>query len=111
VASLRDKLKMIHTQSPPPPKAEPTPARRMLPGFEEKRAMGGRCLVRERYQVLPDKCFVPGVLPDALPAEVGALSDLIFLDTETTGLSRGPGTLAFLIGLAWEENGLLVLRQ
>ena len=29
----------------------------------------------------------------------------LFLDTETTGLGTGPGTLAFLVGLAWIEQG------
>lgn len=31
--------------------------------------------------------------------------DLLFLDLETTGLSLGAGTLAFLVGLAWLESG------
>ena len=36
----------------------------------------------------------------------------LFLDTETTGLSGGAGTVAFLIGLAWwDEGGHLVLEQ
>jgi len=36
----------------------------------------------------------------------------LFLDTETTGLSGGTGTLAFLIGVGWfDEEGRFVLRQ
>ena len=35
----------------------------------------------------------------------------LFLDTETTGLSGGTGTVAFLIGLAWREGGGLRLVQ
>jgi uncharacterized protein len=35
----------------------------------------------------------------------------LFLDTETTGLSGGTGTVAFLIGLAWPESGGLHLVQ
>src|SRR5580658_1483078 len=39
----------------------------------------------------------------------------LFLDTETTGLSGGTGTVAFLVGLAWWEasaaGGSLVLEQ
>ena len=38
-------------------------------------------------------------------------SDLIFLDTETTGLGRGAGTVAFLIGIGWIENGLFICEQ
>jgi len=37
--------------------------------------------------------------------------DVLFLDTETTGLSGGTGTYVFLIGLAHLEEGELVLKQ
>ena len=37
--------------------------------------------------------------------------DVLFLDTETTGLSGGTGTYVFLIGLAYLRDGELVLRQ
>jgi uncharacterized protein len=60
--------------------------------------------------------------PDDGSQEVGALAtclgfapdDLrrpLFLDTETTGLSGGTGTVAFLIGLAWREGEGLALAQ
>ena len=35
----------------------------------------------------------------------------LFLDTETTGLSGGTGTVAFLVGLAWREADGLTLAQ
>jgi uncharacterized protein YprB with RNaseH-like and TPR domain len=36
----------------------------------------------------------------------------VYIDTETTGLSGGAGTVPFLIGLAWfEEGGSLVMEQ
>jgi len=35
----------------------------------------------------------------------------LFLDTETTGLSGGTGTYAFLVGLAWWEGGGLEVEQ
>ncbi len=38
-------------------------------------------------------------------------SRLLFLDTETTGLSGGAGTLPFLVGLAFVEAGALVVEQ
>jgi uncharacterized protein YprB with RNaseH-like and TPR domain len=37
--------------------------------------------------------------------------DILFLDTETTGLSGGTGTYVFLIGVAHFAEGELVLRQ
>ncbi len=38
-------------------------------------------------------------------------SDALFLDTETTGLAGGTGTMAFLIGLGWFEEGNFHVRQ
>lgn len=35
----------------------------------------------------------------------------LFMDTETTGLSGGAGTLAFLTGLGWVENGRFIVEQ
>jgi uncharacterized protein len=35
----------------------------------------------------------------------------LFLDTETTGLSGGTGTYAFLIGIAWWDSGGLQVEQ
>ena len=35
----------------------------------------------------------------------------LFLDTETTGLSGGAGTLAFLTGLGWVEDGRFIVEQ
>lgn len=39
------------------------------------------------------------------------LENIIFLDTETTGLSGGTGTVAFMVGLARVEGDQLVLKQ
>lgn len=38
-------------------------------------------------------------------------SDALYLDTETTGLAGGTGTMAFLIGLGWFEDGRFHIRQ
>ncbi len=40
-----------------------------------------------------------------------SLSDGLFLDTETTGLSGGAGTFPFLIGLGWFEGSSFVTCQ
>ena len=37
--------------------------------------------------------------------------DIVFLDTETTGLMGGTGTYVFLLGTAYIRDGELVLRQ
>jgi tetratricopeptide (TPR) repeat protein len=46
-----------------------------------------------------------------LPGQPPADAPLVCLDTETTGLATAAGTLAFLIGLAWWEDGLLRVVQ
>jgi uncharacterized protein YprB with RNaseH-like and TPR domain len=40
-----------------------------------------------------------------------APGDCLFLDTETTGLAGGAGTLVFLAGMAWIEPAQLVVEQ
>ncbi len=39
------------------------------------------------------------------------LEDILFLDTETTGLSGGTGTIAFLVGVGWVRNNIFHSRQ
>jgi hypothetical protein len=39
------------------------------------------------------------------------LEDGLFLDTETTGLAGGTGTMAFLIGMGWFDRGRFIVRQ
>jgi uncharacterized protein YprB with RNaseH-like and TPR domain len=39
------------------------------------------------------------------------LQDFLFLDTETTGLSGGTGTVAFLVGLGFFRESSFVIRQ
>ena len=40
-----------------------------------------------------------------------AREDLLFLDTETTGLSHGAGTVAFLVGVGYFDDTDFVVRQ
>ncbi len=49
----------------------------------------------------------------ALDPELAAVDPrrLLYLDTETTGLSGGTGTIPFLIGLAWFEDESLCVEQ
>jgi len=83
-------------------------------GWRESDSPAGPVWSREYRDVLP----VPGgPLPnlreffsravdfEADPAEI------LFLDTETTGLAGGTGTIPFLVGVSWWENGGLTTRQ
>ena len=46
------------------------------------------------------------------PAFAGIdMSRMLILDTETTGLAGGAGTVPFLIGMAWFEDGALRVEQ
>jgi len=37
--------------------------------------------------------------------------DILFLDTETTGLAGGTGTIPFLVGVSWWKNSIFTTRQ
>ena len=55
-------------------------------------------------------------VPDVIACWAGLekkvnLNDLIFYDTETTGLSGGVGTWAFLTGLGWFQGEQFIIRQ
>ena len=50
------------------------------------------------------------LIPDA-PDAISDVEQWLFLDTETTGLAGGSGTYAFLIGVAWWEDGGLEIEQ
>lgn len=61
------------------------------------------------YDALQLPTAVMGMLDLAGPGLPAG--DVLFLDTETTGLSIGTGTLPFLIGLAWWQEERLTIRQ
>lgn len=80
---------------------------------------------RQTHMLEPHHCH--GAIPvrRALDASPGMLAKLaldaslagvdlrgaLFLDTETTGLSTGAGTVPFLIGVAWFEDESFVIEQ
>lgn len=78
-------------------------AEQALPGVEV--APGVRCI---EY-----RAPLPPCTRDPVPWEAGegASGPLVYLDTETTGLSGGTGTLMFLLGLAWHDGDALAVEQ
>lgn len=56
-------------------------------------------------------CKRVDLLPRLDPSAVACAAPLLFFDLETTGLSGGAGTLAFLIGCAWFDAGALEVEQ
>lgn len=83
-------------------------------GFERREGRAGSVWIRETDTVRPRAPGDVGPLnrvaarpaPDDLRPD-----DLLFLDTETTGLAGGTGTLPFLVGLGWWRDGRFVVRQ
>ena len=76
----------------------------------EASAAGPVCLRSALVRVAPPGSLAPlaRVLTAPVPADVPA-GGILLLDTETTGLAGGTGTLAFLVGTAWwDEEGLRV---
>ncbi len=97
---------------------------RPRPADESKlaRCLGGKLidkgviLLERRYSLdsvhgkVPLRLLEQGL--DGLPDVEGLeLERLLFLDTETTGLSGGSGTLVFLLGLARVQGRMMVVRQ
>jgi len=102
---------------------EPVPLEGMVAG-EWRSTQDGRCFVAEqRYPLAYQHGRYPLAEVLSLPQNVWslALGDIggdpfdvrrvAFIDTETTGLSRGGSTFAFLIGLGAFEGDGFVLRQ
>jgi uncharacterized protein YprB with RNaseH-like and TPR domain len=75
----------------------------------------GPCWWRESAhpEVPPPPDAVPeldGILTAGTPAGL-RWDEILFLDTETTGLAGGTGTLPFLVGLAWWRGDRLHVHQ
>lgn len=51
------------------------------------------------------------LLDPALPSLEGTGERTLFIDLETTGLSGGAGTVAFLVGCGWFDMGAFQVRQ
>jgi hypothetical protein len=123
--ALRRKIARILTTAPPVRRHFADPSAEDLP-FAHLATPRGPLYVRTkrlspahrvgRASVTAGKNASAGML--ALLALDPALSTidperLLYLDTETTGLSAGAGTVPFLIGLAWFEpdSSMLVMEQ
>jgi hypothetical protein len=121
---LRDRIaRIVARDVPPPPRADPT--RGELPFVVQQTKSGPLYLHRARSTLGARVGRAP--LCAALHADPAMLALLaldpvlagcdprraLYLDTETTGLAGGTGTVPFLLGLAWldPETNLFVLEQ
>lgn len=101
--SLRDKLKATQSQAK-------HPARPVKPAPQDCYVCESRFSFENIRLTLPD-----GILPlmqgdAALPERIDP-ERILFLDTETTGLSHGAGTVAFLVGVGFFRGHELIVRQ
>ncbi len=104
----------------PPPRAAGPRDTKALPGTLEDTPAGPVRVIRFEAPALPGPIPSPclgapvtalhGLLADPR-LEGFARDSVLFFDVEATGLSRGAGTFAFLIGLAWFEGDRLILEQ
>lgn len=89
MSNLRDRLKRISSEKKNAPSAAPM--------------LRSKCAMRISFADIPPLEFAPGILQLLIGEDLSSLQlspkDCIFIDTETTGLSRGVGTIAFEIGV------------
>ena len=77
----------------------------------------GQCLIRTEERPAGEMGLPPVVSGQVLRLLQGQeytdirREDLLFLDTETTGLSGGAGTVAFLVGVGYFEGDKYRLEQ
>lgn len=50
-------------------------------------------------------------LKSILKEKISSFDNILFLDTETTGLASGTGTYPFMIGLGWYKDDAFIIRQ
>ncbi len=138
--SLKNRLDTLRRQSgtAPEPTAPPAdiarrvqqlrgnaasrPARRRADPDELARALGGERVDESLIHVLrrvplgtthgARALDAPEPIPEVLGGDfTGAAEELLFFDTETSGLAGGTGTIAFLVGLARVRGAVLEVHQ
>ena len=96
-----------------PPAPVDTEAVRRSLSLETRTTDAGSVWVRRQRLHLPPPRTLPSLQGFFArdPGPAAEPGDLLFLDTETTGLVGGTGTLPFLVGMAWWEDNELVVEQ
>jgi uncharacterized protein YprB with RNaseH-like and TPR domain len=77
--------------------------------YEADRRHGGVLIGECELSTAEGLCVLDPALSDALDPEVGPRT--VFIDLETTGLSGGAGTVAFLVGCGYFDLGAFQVRQ
>ena len=127
---LRDRLRQlgvtkgaVKVQVPAARSRRPRPIEELVDGQEVESAQGRAFIAHTSYSLHHRHGHTSLALLAQQPAAIAAqlageprLSDAgldraVFLDTETTGLAGGAGTLAFLVGIGTFEDQAFHLRQ
>lgn len=126
MSNLADKLKLYNNSLPTnqPAQNKPLTSLAGLPNLTELpdfKPVDSGLYLRQTYHRLKQNHTNLPYRALELPTAVMGLLDLadndlpsgevLFLDTETTGLSISTGTIPFLIGLAWFEENQLIIQQ
>lgn len=131
LADLRRRIEALANRAKGPDRTSPSAAQlrgrealaEILSGEERENEYGRFFLVSEAIRT--GSAHGRRIIHDALQLDMTAAarlannpglcayhpSEALFLDTETTGLAGGTGTVAFLIGLGWFAEGRFHLRQ
>jgi len=125
--SLAEKLKSLGVKigaqdiQPPQRKVEQYPIEEVMPGYEDPTPLGSTWVVQHDYTpdyqhgaILIGREYPLGFLGEWCGFE--GIRDIahheyLFLDTETSGLSGGTGTYAFMIGLGFRTQAGFRLMQ
>ena len=83
------------------------------PAAQAKPRVGGLITMAETRRV-PDELY--HIIPESLRrmgwnGRIFDIEKCLFLDTETTGLSHGAGTVAFLVGVGYIRRGVMTVEQ
>lgn len=121
---LRQKIARIVSKAPAPPPPPAQPSDGELPFVSEQTPLGtlyvrhlpfephhrvGRFPVHVARAANTTMLSLLALDPQLASVDMGRA---LYLDTETTGLSGGTGTLPFLVGLGWfSEDGAFVVEQ
>lgn len=102
--SLRDRLNAVASSKPNPPIAQKSDE---TPFFCREHIVPIYQLNGIEHTTLEEIC----ACDPAFTGNTWSPNHLLFLDTETTGLNGGAGTVVFEIGLGWIEPRGMVIRQ
>ncbi len=112
--SIKSKLSLYNTGKPQESRTQEDPVTEISPqGFTVKDTVirnpaFGSCRLSDFLPFSLSPILEISYIPDSFPLHP---HDVLFFDTETTGLSRGAGNLPFLLGFSWIDKTDINIKQ